>query len=64
MADREEYIPLASISREWFEDEFMEMEVSDSVWNMVIETVSEEVENALTSALGEVADRIRDGQFE
>lgn len=60
---REEYIPLVSISREWFED-YMEREVSDSIWNMVLENLKEQVNRALDDALSDIVSDINDGQYE
>lgn len=60
---REEYIPLVSISREWFED-YMEREVSDSIWNMVLENLKEQTNRALDEALSDIVSDINDGQYE
>jgi hypothetical protein len=60
---REEYIPLVSISREWFED-YMEREVSDSIWNMVLENLKEQANRALDDALSDIVSDINDGQYE
>lgn len=60
---REEYIPLVSISREWFED-YMEREVSDSIWNMVLENLKEQANRALDEALSDIVSDINDGQYE
>jgi hypothetical protein len=61
---REEYISLASISREWFEDEVMGREVSDSVWSMALETITEQVNDALDAIITTIAEDIGDGQYE
>jgi hypothetical protein len=60
---REEYISLVSISREWFED-YMEREVSDSIWNMVLENLKEQANRALDDALSDIVSDINDGQYE
>jgi hypothetical protein len=60
---REEYIPLVSISREWFED-YIEREVPDSIWNMVLENLKEQTNRFLDDALVDIVSDINDGQYE